>query len=93
MVNFPKMSYFHGKFSKHGSFSRFLKTVILPWHQCKKYLCIYGIFFPHALDKTTHPALGKFPTKGEISLTMTNSVVDPEFHKGNLKYRGKWLRA
>jgi hypothetical protein len=50
-------------------------------------------FFPHALDKTTHPALGKFPTKGEISLTMTNSVVDPEFHKGNLKYRGKWLRA
>jgi hypothetical protein len=31
-------------------------------------------FFPHALDKTTQLALGKFPTKVKISMTFSNSV-------------------
>jgi hypothetical protein len=31
-------------------------------------------FFPHALDKTIQPALGKFPTKIKISMITSNSA-------------------
>jgi hypothetical protein len=66
MVNAPKMAHFNGKFAKKASYhGKFLLRVILPWHLRN--------FFPHALNKTTQPVLGKLPTKVKISMTISNS--------------------
>jgi hypothetical protein len=79
MVNFPKTVHFHVEFTKNVmEMNRFSWTVLtygnitvtlmikIPMHLQN--------FSPHALNKTSQPVVGKFPTKVKISLAISNSA-------------------
>jgi hypothetical protein len=70
-AKFAKMAQFHGKFPKniffHGKFLLGNITV----ESMKKLPMSLRNFLFHALNKTTKPVLGKFPTKVKISMTIS----------------------